>query len=43
MDLSRPLLIKANGVCLGAGLTLRHEGRVDIRLALEPTLLPRCD
>ncbi len=36
MELSQPLLIKANGVCLGAGLTLRHEGRVDIRLALEP-------
>ena len=36
MDLSRALLIKPNGVCLGAGLTLRHEGRVVIRLALEP-------
>ncbi|MDE0029706.1 MAG: prepilin-type N-terminal cleavage/methylation domain-containing protein [Deltaproteobacteria bacterium] len=36
MELSRPLLVKANGVCLGSGLTLRHEGRVDIRLALEP-------
>ena len=36
MDLDRPLLIKANGVCLGAGLTLHHQGRVDIRLALEP-------
>ena len=36
MELTRPLLVKANGVCLGAGLTLRHEDRVDIRLALEP-------
>ena len=36
VDLSRPLLIKPNGVCLGAGLTLHHQGRVDIRLALEP-------
>lgn len=36
LELSQPLLVKANGVCLGAGLTLRHEGRVDIRLALEP-------
>ncbi len=36
MELSRPLLVKANGVCLGTGLTLHHEGGVDIRLALEP-------
>ena len=36
MELSRPLLVKANGVCLGTGLTLRDEGRVDVRLALEP-------
>lgn len=36
MELSRPLLVKTNGVCLGAGLTLRHEDKVDIHLALEP-------
>ena len=31
-----PLLIRANGVCLGAELTLRHLGEVDVRLRLDP-------
>ena len=31
-----PLVFRANGVCLGAELTLRHRGEVDVRLRLEP-------
>ena len=36
IDLSRPLVIGANGVCLGAELTLLHNGKVETRLSLEP-------
>ncbi|MDE0174802.1 MAG: prepilin-type N-terminal cleavage/methylation domain-containing protein [Defluviicoccus sp.] len=35
IQLSRPLVIGANGVCLGTELTLLHEGKVETRLALE--------
>lgn len=35
IDLDRPLVVGANGVCFGATLTLRHEGRIEARLALE--------
>ena len=31
-----PLVVRANGVCLGASLTLRHLGAVDVRVRLEP-------
>lgn len=31
-----PLVVRANGVCLGAALTLRHLGEVDLRIALDP-------
>ena len=31
-----PLVVRANGVCLGAELTLRHLGAVDARIRLEP-------
>ena len=34
--LDEPLIVRANGVCLGAELTLRHRGAVDIRIGLEP-------
>ena len=34
--LDEPLVIRANGVCLGAELILRHQGTVDIRVGLEP-------
>ena len=34
--LDEPLVIRANGVCLGAELTLRHRGAVDTRVDLEP-------
>ena len=33
--LDRPLLVRANGVCLGASLTLVHQGRTTARLLLE--------
>ena len=36
IDLSRPLAIGANGVCHGAELTLLYDGKVRIRLVLEP-------
>ena len=36
IDLSQPLTVGANGVCLGAELTLRYDGRIEIRLELEP-------
>ena len=35
IDLDRPLVVGANGVCFGATLVLRHEGRIEARLALE--------
>lgn len=35
IDLDRPLVVGANGVCFGATLTLRHEGTIEARLALE--------
>ena len=34
--LDEPLVIRANGVCLGAELILRHRGTVDTRVDLEP-------
>ena len=34
--LDRPLVVRANGVCLGARLTLLRRGVVDARLDLEP-------
>ena len=36
IDLDQPLVVGANGVCFGAELTLRHEGKIEARLALEP-------
>ena len=33
--LDPPLVVRANGVCLGAGLTLRHRGREEARIDLE--------
>ena len=35
IDLDRPLVVGANGVCFGATLTLRQEGRIEARLTLE--------
>ena len=35
IELDRPLVVGANGVCFGATLTLRHEGGIEDRLALE--------
>lgn len=35
IDLDRPLVVGANGVCFGAEVTLLHEGRIEARLALE--------
>ena len=34
--LDPPLLIRANGVCLGAGLTLFYRGEAEPRIELEP-------
>ena len=34
--LDEPLVVRANGVCLGGELTLYHRGAVDVRLGLEP-------
>ena len=34
--LDPPLVVRANGVCLGAELTLRHRGVEDVRIDLEP-------
>ena len=34
--LEEPLVVRANGVCLGGELTLYHRGAVDVRLGLEP-------
>ena len=36
IELDAPLVVRANGVCLGAGLILRHHGVVDLRVDLEP-------
>ena len=36
IELDAPLVVRANGVCLGAGLILRHLGVVDVRVDLEP-------
>ena len=36
ISFDEPLVVRANGVCLGAGLTLRHLGAVDVRIRLEP-------
>lgn len=35
IELDRPLVVGANGVCFGATLTLHHEGTIEARLALE--------
>ena len=35
VNLDRPLLVRANGVCLGATLTLLHEGVSKARVVLE--------
>ena len=35
IELDAPLVVRANGVCLGAGLVLRHHGVVDLRVDLE--------
>ena len=36
IDLSHPLVIRVNGVCLGTQLTLLFDGTVETRLALQP-------
>ena len=36
VSFDRPLVVRANGVCLGAEITLRHRGRIDARVRLEP-------
>ena len=36
IELDAPLVVRANGVCLGAGLILRHRGVVDVRVDLDP-------
>ena len=36
VSFDEPLVVRANGVCLGAELTLRHLGAVDVRVRLEP-------
>ena len=36
ISFDEPLVVRANGVCLGAELTLRHLGAVDVRIRLEP-------
>ena len=36
IGLDRPLVVRANGACLGARLTLRHLGTVDVEVDLEP-------
>ena len=34
--LDPPLVVRANGVCLGAALTLHHQGKEEARIGLEP-------
>ena len=34
--LDAPLIVRANGVCLGAGVTLLHRGAVDFQARLRP-------
>ena len=34
--LDKPLVVYANGLCLGAGLALYHRGAEDVRVELEP-------
>ena len=36
VSFDEPLVVRANGVCLGAEVTLRHLGEVDVRVRLEP-------
>ena len=36
VSFDEPLVVRANGVCLGAELILRHLGAVDVRIRLEP-------
>ena len=36
VSFDEPLVVRANGVCLGAEVTLRHLGVVDVRVRLEP-------
>ena len=35
IELDPPLVVRANGVCLGARLVLRHHGTVDVRVELK--------
>ena len=35
VDLDRPLLVRANGVCLGATMTLVHRGQSMARVVLQ--------
>ena len=35
ISFDEPLVVRANGVCLGAEVTLRHLGEVDVRVRLE--------
>ena len=36
VSFDEPLVVRANGVCLGAEVTLSHLGVVDVRVRLEP-------
>ena len=36
LRLDQPLVVYANGLCLGAGLALYHRGAEDVRVELEP-------
>ena len=36
VSFDQPLVVRANGVCLGAELTLHHRGAEDVRIRLEP-------
>ena len=36
VSFDKPLVVRANGVCLGAELTLYHRGAEDVRIRLEP-------
>ena len=36
IQLDEPLVVYANGLCLGAGLSLYHQGAEDVRVVLEP-------
>ena len=36
VSFDQPLVVRANGVCLGAELTLHHRGMEDVRIRLDP-------